>query len=690
MAKKAKIDDTEDKAPTGDAALIAQAQTDLKYDQSAWNTIYEKARDDLRFLSDEKYAQWDEKDYEARVKTGRPALTIDQLSQFVHQVVNDAKQNTPAIEVIPSDDKATEATAEKIDGLIRNIQYKSNADVVFDTAITFSTKCSIGFMRVDHDYTNTDGAEQELLLKRVVNPLACWIDGDSIEIDGSDSERGTILDKMTVKAFKKKYPGKDPICFVAETTDIKKQSDGDQITIAEQFRLKKEPMTIAFDANGQKIENYQEGMPLAVPVRMTRVVEKVTVERFKMSGADILERTTFPGCYIPLVPVYGEEAWEDGERKLFSLIRKSKDAQKNFNMWKSLEMELLKKQPQAPVMASEGQTEKYREDWLQPDKTMVLRYRRFDEDGKDLGVPQRLEPPMIPTGIVNAARESVDDMKGTLGMYNASIGNRSNEVSGVAIAKRQMEGDVATYHYGDNLTHSVNHLGRVLVSALKDIYDTPRVERIIDGENQPQVIGINGKRVEGQEEDYNLTEGSYDVRVTTSAPYTTRRQEAAEFFTQIVTKMPDLMPIMGDLLFDNADFPGAKAMADRMRKVLDPKFKDPKDGEAEAPDPEKLQMQQVIEQGAQALDELQKQLDNKDAQSQLVQKKQALDAQEQSLKDAETIASLKIQLQKKDLVIAQKDAIKAVDDRQDAHDNAMLDDVLAAGSEIQGEQPGIG
>ncbi|MCF0075448.1 hypothetical protein LZD49_33525 [Dyadobacter sp. CY261] len=598
---------------TDDLEFITKVRNDVKADQDYWSRIYDRAKEDLDFLSDDPYAQWDRKDYENRIGSNRPALTIDQLGQFIHQVANDIRMNTPSIRVIPGDDGDVE-TAEIIQGLIRNIEYASNADDAYDTASLNAIKSSIGFIRVDHGYVDEKSFDQELRIKRVVNPLSCWIDSNSIECDGRDAMRGSIVEQISVREFKSKYPGKEPVSF-DEPKNGKNIKDDDLVTICEYFVIEENERTIAYDEQGN-VFDFVEGMPYA----MTRVVKDRTVHRYKLSGADVLDKTVFPGKYIPLIPVYGEEAWNNGERNLFSLIRKSKSAQRMFNLWKSIETEVLMKQPIAPFAAAEGQVDDYRDDWLNPSKAAVLRYKSTDARGNPIAPPQRLMPPSIPAGVINAARESVDDIKATMGIYNASLGMRSNEQSGKAIQARQQEGDVATYHFADNLVRSITHVGRVIVAAIPEIYDASRLIRIIGEEDEPKIVGVNGQVAQDQKRLYDITQGTYDVKVVTGAAYTTKRQEAAEFFTNIVTRQPELMAVMGDLLFKNMDFAGAPAMANRMKKVVDPKFLDPQDREEvqqDVVDPEKEQMKQLIQAGQQELASLQQQLADKTTEMQL-------------------------------------------------------------------------
>lgn len=610
--------------------VLKRAQENYQIDKDYWSDIYRKARDDLFFISDDDNAQWDTKDRNIREK--RPCLTIDQLGQFIHKVANTIRMNTPTINIIP-DDGGDAETAEIIKGKIKDIEYKSNADEAYDTASLSSIRCSIGFFKIEHDYISDDSFEQELLVKRIVNSLTCWLDCDSIEVDGSDATRATIIEPMSVKKFKRQYPGKEPTSFGDEKTGAK---DDDMINIAEYYEIIKESKDVGLTETGE-MEEAQEGVEYV----NQRKLEKTIVRKYILSGADVLAETTFPGKYIPLVPVYGEEAWIDGRRQLYSLIRKSKDAQRMYNYWKSLETELLMKQPNAPIMVGEGQIEDYAADWQNPQKAMALRYKTHDSEGNALPAPIRLAPPTIPTGIVNAARATVDDIKATMGLYNASIGEQSNETSGVAISRRKEEGDVATYHFGDNLVKSIAHGGRILVCALPEVYDTPRKIRIIGAEDEPKEVGINGLMVDDQERHYAFVKGKYSVRVTTGASNLTKRQETEDFLQNLLTKDPNMMNILGDLYFKYSDIAGSSAMAERMKKVIDPKFLE--ENKDQQVDPEKEQMKMIIQQGEQMMQQMQAQMG--DLQKQLKDKQDEIQVKAQGEQNKAEHEQGKLQLE---------------------------------------------
>lgn len=576
-----------------------------------WQPIYDKARDDLFFQSDDPYAQWDRQDAEARRKSGRPVLTIDQLSQFVNQVSNDVRMNTPSIDIIPSGGEANVETAKIFQGLIKNIEYKSNADDAYDNAVNFAIKCGIGYMRVDHDYENEMSFNQELYIERMINPFAVLFDCNSIEADGSDAMYCYILEKMDLEEYKEKYPKATSTASFKVNDHYTSENDQNEITIAEYFYIEDQEVTIVQDVDGTRILRDDEQVDEGAQTRKTKMR---VVHRCKLNGEEKLEETIFPGDYIPVVPVYGEEAWEDGKRHLMSLIRRSKDSQRMFNYWASMETELLKRSQKASVVAAEGTTEDYADDYQNPDKAAVLRYKQKDSNGMPAPPPSFVPPVQIPAGIVNARQQATQDIRATMGLYDAFLGQQDNAISGVAINNRQREGNRAVFHFADNLVRSITQVGRILVSAIPQIYDTPRIIRIIGKEETNDLVGINGEYVDGQDEVYSLAKGQYDVKVTTGASFSTMRQEASDALMALITGRPDMLSIVGDLAFKYSDFAGAQAISERIKRTMDPNILGgDQDPQVIAMQSQNDQLQQVIQLLEGQIGQLQEQLQDKQA-----------------------------------------------------------------------------
>lgn len=529
-----------------------------------WNDIYDEARTDLNFALG--IGHWSDADVKARRDMGKPTLTINQLPQFIHQVTNDIRQNTPSIKIIPELD-ADEETSEVYAGIIRATEYKSKAEACYNTASDYSVRASIGFVALDHDYMDDDSEEQEIKIETVQDPLSVFLDPASVEYDGSDANCAIRLKPISRKDFEKQFPDSEASSFVEPDND-----KANEIVLGEVF---------VREWTGKR-------------------GKKAIIKRYLFSGKDRLKDGTFPGKYIPLIPFVGEMVWVNGKRYIYSLIRQARDPQKRLNHWASKEAEILSMAPIAPVMAEQGSLVNNRRQWQSPGTEMVLEYKATI-DGRPVNRPERLQPPPIPTGVINAMQGAKENIKESMGMYAASLGNRSNVVSGVAYNAQKQEGDVATFHFADNARRSISHVGTVIVSMIPEVIDTPRALLTINEEAANKMVGVNGAIVGDQERSFDLTKGQYHVRVTTGTSYTTRRQEAAAMFGDLINKRPDLLQVIGDIWAKNLDIPGSEALESRLSKIIPQNLKE----DENAPDPQVMQLQHGMEQAKAVIGQLQ-------------------------------------------------------------------------------------
>jgi len=465
-------------------------------------------------------------------------------------------------------------------------------------------KCSISWIAFDYEYETGESGGEVLRLKRVLNPLAVFLDPASVETNGSDAKFVYVYDTMTRESFKELWPDAEAVSFDSDASEENRKEE-EMITVVEKYEITEEE-------------------------DRKRVTKKI------MSGDAILEEEPFPGECLPYIPVYGNELWVKNKRILSSLIRKAKEPQQLYNLWKSVEIELLQKQPMAPVMVAAGQIEDYAEDWKNPTKTMALRYNGRDADGNLMPPPQRLNPPVTPTGASNAAFAARDDIKSTMGLYNSSIGQVGNETSGVAIQERKAQGDMATYHFGDNLYKAITQAGVGLSMAIPDIYTESRVLRIIGKEDEPRLVGVNGAIYGDQPVTVNLERAKYEVRVTTGVPFSSLRQEAAETMMQLFKAQPQFMQLFGDLLFKNMDFPGAVEIADRIKSTM------PQNFFSKEKNPEVMQLMQKLQ-------EQQEQMELMAAQLQSKQNEEMIEVESNKAKHQVEMSKIEIDRQKLEL-----------------------------------------
>lgn len=603
-----------------------------KQAEDGWSENYEIARADMRMHAGH---QWDEADARARRIAGRPMLTLNHLVQFTNQVENDFRMNRPAIKISPVDDEADLETAEVLQGLIRNIEVQSRADIAYDTAMSNATRCGIGWIRIDHDYVGPSSFDQELVIRRVANPLSAYIDPTSTEPDGSDAAFGFIYDDISKAAFKAQFPDAD-----ADSVDSSERATGwlaeNTVRVCEMFKIEETPRKLYLTDMGRVTLDPKLVMPGETIIR-ERTAMMREVKRYKYSASEILESTVFPtsewGVFIPLVPVFGQESWVDNRRYFKSLHHNAHDAQRMYNAWASYETEVLAMSPKVPWMVDAGAIAGFEDVWKNPDSNRLLIYN--STDGTNVYQrPDRVAPPSTPTGIINARLSANDDMKATIGMYDASLGQRSNEQSGRAILARQREGDMATFHFIDNASRSIRQVGRVLLSAIPKVYDTPRMMRILGDDMTPAMVAVNGMQPSEESKEYagvyDLNMGRYDATVSVGPSFTTKRQEAAESMMALAQANPQISAIAGDLMVKAMDWPGADEIAERLKRAIPPEIRGQDDedvngGEGGPVDPLQSpavmqladQARSVIQQQQDAIAQLQAQLDTKAAEVQM-------------------------------------------------------------------------
>ncbi|MGH8759593.1 MAG: portal protein, partial [Burkholderiales bacterium] len=570
--------------------------------------------DDLRFLA---LDQWPEELKRARENDpngARPCLVLDKCNQHIRQIVNDMRQNRPSIKVRPVDDSADKDAAEVFSGLIRHIENRSGAEVAYLTAGEYAASIGRGFFRILTEYEHEHSFSQEIEIARIHNPFGVYLDPYSTELDGSDAEWAFVTDRMPKKLFERQFPNVEPVDIErAGIGDLLEWYQQDSVRVAEYFyrTANSEPLLLLADGTTAWGEDYQRSLENGiepVPVVQERQARRRRVQWCKHTGCEILERREFPSSYIPIIPVYGNQFWLEGERRIFGAVRAAKDAQRQYNYSASAATELIALAPRAPFIGATGQFENFQNEWASAntENHAYLQYNPLAVGGVAVPPPQRQPFASVPQGLVQQLGQAEHDIQAALGQYNASLGAPSNEHSGVAIRQRQMESDMANSHYMHNLARSIEHAGYILVEMIPRVWDTRQTRRFLGEDGSVEQARIDPSMAVAAQKTrgpgkartiYNLNVGRYDVAVTVGPGYSTRRQEAAEGMVQLSQANPQLMQIAGDLLVRNMDWPGAEQIADRLKRAIPPEIVGQEDGEgADIPPEIQAQMQQMQQQ----------------------------------------------------------------------------------------------
>jgi len=603
-------------------ARISEAIEFLRQAAEADTTNRAEALDDVKFAAGD---QWPVEIQNSRTLEARPCLTINKVDAYCRQITNQQRQQRPRIKCQGMNNETDAKMAEIITGICRHVEVNSNADHAYDTAFDFAVRMGWGYWRVTTDYVRPDSFDQEIYIKPIDNPFTVYFDPNSVAPDGSDAEKCLITIVMSKENFRKMYPDADDGgSFSARGTG---DSNTEWVTkhdirIAEYFYSRIISTHLVLLSDGTTA--YEDELPDAGVMDMAGIYEvsrrktfKKQIKWCKVTAMEVLEEGTWAGKFIPVVPTYGQQCVVDNKRKKFGLVRMAKDPQRMYNFWQTSMTESVALAPRAKWIMAEGQDEGHEAEWAGANNTSYayLRYKMTDINGQPAPPPIRQTPEQPPAAIMAASASITQDLQAVVGIVDPNQ-LPSGNISGKALQGQQQQIDMTNFHYYDNLTRSIAHTGRIILDLIPKIYSQERVMRIIGDDGKPELITINQKT--GQQDQNGIemvlndvTIGEYDVVMETGPGYNTKRQEAVDSMMTLLAADPNLMNQAGDLIFRNMDFPGAEIIADRLASVNPLAQIDEK---SEVPPQVQMQLaqsQQQMQQMAQQIQALQMMIKNR-------------------------------------------------------------------------------
>lgn len=614
-----------------------------------WEAIARKRwLEDYKFYNADAYNmyQWPDNARNARgFGTGdeRPCLTVNKSAKHCDMVINDALQNKTQIRIKPVGDEATFEASEILEGVVRHIEYISDAQSHYAHAFKHQVVSGYGVLRVITDYVDDKTFDQEMKIVSVPDPLSAYIDPDAHEPDASDARFAFIFTDMPRDEFDTQYPEFKGRMVHTSLGNDEGWIAEKHVRIAEYFYIEEEPDTLIVFKNpitGEKTPifksettSWKKDLRKALNEQLddistkTREVVRKKVKWCKIIGDEVVDKADWAGSTIPVVPVFGQKTVIEGELDRKGHMRAMIDSQRmiNYNASAAIEYGALQSKTPwiAPAAAIEGQ-----DAWASANLVnySVLTWNHMDDDGNPLVAPTRPLPPtgapLYQEGMKNAA----DDMMMVSGQYQPIMGQPGNERSGTAITARQRQGENATYHFVENQARAIRRLGKICIDLIPKIYDTPRILNIMaeDGTSQTVQLDPNAKQVvakkkaaltsEADQIVFNPKVGKYEVISDVGPDYATRRQEAFNALSQIASTAPELMAIIGDLVLLAADFPMAEQAAERLKRMVPPQALGETNGQVQQLQQELQASNALTSSMSTKLVELQGKLRDKDAQ----------------------------------------------------------------------------
>lgn len=537
----------------------------------------EEAYSDLAFRRGNVEDQWDQTALNAR--KGRPTHVINEIPQFVRQVTGDMRQAKPGIKVVPVDSQADPKTAEVLAGIVRYIENRSYAQSVYTQAADSQVACGIGHWRILTEYASSTTFNQEIRIGAIGDGVAVIWDADAILPTREDAMHCFVPVDMSLAKFKHQWPNAKSEGFeIREGQSSHSWYGDDFVRVAEYWLKKPIKRTLAMAPDGAIIDitDRDDITPEQAIAAGYRVEQRDSFKvcQYKITCAEVLEENEWPGLHIPIVPVVGEEVYIGRDVYRHGIVRYAKEPQRMLNYYASAETEVIALQPKAPWIGTTKQFQDHYDIW-ETANTENHPFLEYTPDPLNPGAPQRVAPPVASQAIMLGKQQASEKMRAVVGIYDASLGARSNETSGVAIRRRDAQADTGTFVYHANFSLAIQRTGQIIVDLAPHIYDTYRMIRIIGDDGKEDTAEINKPTLrDGMEIVMNdITAGSYDVVTVAGPSYATRREEAADAMTAFMQAVPGAGAVLGDIYAKMQDWPDSEEIGERLEAILPPAIK---------------------------------------------------------------------------------------------------------------------
>ena len=549
------------------------------------------SRQMTNIIEDKKFAsgnQWNDK---ARAqRQNKPTLTIDFTGTLIKKVTNPVRKNPFGMNVKNPSDQVTKL----YQGLIRDIEYESMAEEVYECALENAVESGIGWVKIVTEWADDNSLDQVIRLKKVPDPTTILLDPHSEHIAGADATYAFELGYIDKLLAEEQYDleGSPEHMAMYDTMYRGWNIPANSIPEMIYYCIEEEKSTKTWMKTGETYEGKPDIPPDESMVQGSRSISKKYVKVCKYVGGKKVDETRMDIPYIPIIPVYGDRVYDgDTWRGWAGMVRKVRDSQSMINYYASAEAQLVQSAPVSPWLIEEGQIEGYEDIWATANTDLHdhLPYRARNLGNTVIAPPQRVDNSAQTTHLTNARMMAVEDMQRASGIMGPALGeDDAPGQSGRAILLKQHATEMPNYHYIDNLKKTISQCGRVVIPLMNSVYDTERELTLRTERNEPMNIRGNITQYGAEKFDTEVTAGpmvQYEKEMTNAT------------LLEIGRIAPDKLGLFADIILQNVQAPGTEEAVDRLRKSLPPELLPETDN---APDPQAMAALQEAQNTIQA------------------------------------------------------------------------------------------
>lgn len=515
-------------------------------------------------------------------------LTFNKVAPLINHLIGVQRQNTPSLEVIPSPD-ASEQETEVRKALVLDITLDSNAKVVYQTAFKSSSIGGYGAFYIDTEYEG-DTFYQNIRIRKAEIPTRFFWDPSAThecKIDGMYAGFRTRMSRRKFAAIYGKKIERDIPPSNLETGTV--FNDDESVTIVNYYERQYHTTTLYKLSNGREVEQEEfdllenveiEGKNFLVDngeivtVFDSRRLPKYKVMRYVYAGDYELEKEEFPSSQLPIIFVDMDSFYtKEGKQVTRPFVKDAKDAQKYINYIGTQSAYLLKisRYDQYLIASGNARTQETAQIWRDP--VNIQGGLKFDEVQSGF-VPQQQKPPELSQSLIVQYERALMDIQSSTGMYNSQLGEQGNEVSGVAVERRNERGAYNTFTPLDNLNRAIACCGEIVNEMIPRVYDTERnlVLNLKDRGDTQITINKPMAEYEGTPIQNDMTKGKYKIRLRPGPSWEGQKREALESMQLLLNANPEIFNLIADLYVENLPLNNNIELRNRLRTIVPPEI----------------------------------------------------------------------------------------------------------------------
>jgi hypothetical protein len=487
-----------------DQKIIDQFKSDRDTDRDYWDPIYKECQEHASFTLEGK--QLKDEDWSAMgvTKPKQPNLLIT----YANHEANKTLQTDYKIKVSPNGSGASVAAARERQEVLRGLQRKNNINQIFNQVRRLQVAGGIAYSIAILDYAGKRGFGKTLDDEFLEDWKSVYPDRDAKNATLSDMKRFTIK-KTVPKSAWEDETGEEP-----KGWGQKKEKDLWYYWVREDIRDKEylmedgESRSMGSKLNGDlsKVKLDEDGEPLHRPT------EDYSWCWYKISEDDvILQEQSWKGSHPPLVACTGRKVVDAGGKVHYQpLTQFAEEPQIIYTLIENIVALRLNRSPFSKwLVALESvnvkDMEKIRRAAMMGDLDIL--YKSVDDSGNAIPPPTEIQPYILDPELIALQREQEVKIQKIFGIFDANLGNKSNEQSGVAIRERAQGGELSNFDLQFQYMEYVEQVGRVKLDLIPKYMTAAQQVAFVDEDDNTVLKWLNmtGGVQFSPDEEYSLS-----------------------------------------------------------------------------------------------------------------------------------------------------------------------------------------